>query len=77
MSEFGDKVRTINFGTPRKPAQRVVEGAKRVEVIHEDTGQTSGWHTHHGSGRVDATVTAGTMNVDPAIIEKARTASGH
>lgn len=53
--EFKAKLQSIRFGTPRKPKVEVVNDVKNVEAIHEETGGTAGYHSHHGDGHVDAT----------------------
>lgn len=61
-----------HLGRPRRPRSVVAGGSKHVEVIHESTGRTGGHHTHHGDGRVDATVNHATTTVNPFL--KARRA---
>jgi len=57
MSDFADKLRTVNFGTPRKPQTVILDDQKVVEVIDETSGRCAGRHAYHADGRVDAVVT--------------------
>jgi len=54
-----DALRSVGFGTSRRPAVSVdrATDTKTVEVINEDTGGTAGWHTHKADGSTDAVVT--------------------
>jgi len=40
---------------------------KITPVISDDTGANVGYHTEHWSGRVDATVTAPQVTVNPSL----------
>lgn len=60
---YRDKLDSINFGTPRKPAVGRDGAAKVVEVVREDDGTSAGFHRHHGDGRVDAVVTPQTVQL--------------
>ena len=52
---FKAKLRDINFGAPRKPTRKVVDGVEHREVINEQTGRPGTIHSHHlGSETVDA-----------------------
>lgn len=65
MSDFKDKIRSVNFGAGR-PARTVVDGdkdVKHVELVSEIDGSTAGFQTVHPSGRVDCTMTPAPLNV--------------
>ena len=56
-TEFKEKIKSIRFGTPRKPREAVKsDGTKVVETIHEDTGKLGGYHRYHDDGSKDAQV---------------------
>ncbi len=58
MSEFAEKLRSIQFaGAPRRPKTVVRDGRKVTELVRED-GSSGGFRTEHGSGRVDINVLA-------------------
>ena len=54
-------LRSVQFAGARpQPRTRVDREAdvRIVETLRDDTGEPAGYQTHHGSGRVDATVLA-------------------
>ncbi len=69
MSEFGDKVRTIQFAGKHPTARTHNDRSKGVTVSewrHDTEGHIGGFKTeHHGSDRVDVTITP------PPIVVKA------
>lgn len=59
-----DGLRSLQFNGQgmRVPRTKVVNDKKLVEIIDQDSGRTAGYHTHHGSGRLDADVMPRTVN---------------
>ena len=51
----------INAAGPTKPKTKVVDGKKAVQILHDGTGNQTGYNTFHGDGRVDATITPDTI----------------
>ena len=65
-AEFAAKLRSIRFGTPRKPGVVITgDDAKRVEAVSDVDGSTGGWHDYHADGHVDAVALAQTIAVEP------------
>lgn len=63
--EFKEKIKSIRFGTPRKPREAVKsDGTKVVEQINEHTGNLGGHHTFHKDGRQDASVIAEPVRIE-------------
>lgn len=57
-----DALRSVQFNGQGMTIPRTIvdrqKDTKIVETIHEETGETAGYQTYHGSGRVDANVFA-------------------
>lgn len=71
---FREKLRSIQFaGMMTKPKVVIDKEAdtKKVQVLNEK-GSQSGFHTHHGSGIVDGTVTHPEVIVNPEVVESVR-----
>jgi len=62
---FRDRIKTVNFGTPRKPRVAVDREAdvKHVELLAERDGGYGGHQTHHPDGTFDCRVQADPLSM--------------